>query len=75
MVGEGNETGHAAAAAVERVADGGDDSCHDPLLNTGKKDSWKDSLKDAKGKELKDCKISFKYYMNLPCHPDMLAAF
>jgi len=39
----GSEAGH-AAVAVGRAADGEDDSCHDPLLNTGREDSWKDSL-------------------------------
>lgn len=42
MLDEGSEAGH--AAVVGRVADGEDGSCHDPLLNTGREDSWKDSL-------------------------------
>lgn len=41
MLDEGSEAGH--AAVVGRVADGEDGSCHDPLLNTGREDSWKDS--------------------------------
>lgn len=43
MVDVGSEAGH-AAVAVGRAADGEDGSCHDPLLNTGREDSWKDSL-------------------------------
>ncbi len=39
----GSEAGH-AAVAVGRAADGEDGSCHVPLLNTGREDSWKDSL-------------------------------
>ena len=39
----GSEAGH-AAVAVGRAVDGEDGSCHVPLLNTGREDSWKDSL-------------------------------
>ena len=47
MVDVDSEVGH-AAVAVGRVADGEDGSCHDPLLNTGREDSWKDSLRHKK---------------------------
>ncbi len=49
---EDSEAGHAAAAVavvaavVGRAADGGDGSCRDPWLNTGREDSWKDSLEN-----------------------------